>query len=95
MEATTFRKVTKDLGTGTESERVKIRLMVAVEAVEYDPEGALRCAVCAALCVWVCVWVCGWVRGLWVGDEGGAWDAWGGRVSCGVPPRLPPVSGVW
>ena len=48
VEATTFRKVTKDLGTGTESERVKIRLMVAVEAVEYDAEGA---------CGWVWVWV--------------------------------------
>ena len=39
VEATTFRKVQKDLGTGSESERVKLKLMVAVEGVEYDAEG--------------------------------------------------------
>lgn len=39
VEATTFRKVQRDTGTGGESEKVKLRLMVAVEAVEYDAEG--------------------------------------------------------
>ncbi|EFN59828.1 hypothetical protein CHLNCDRAFT_29371 [Chlorella variabilis] len=39
VEATTFRKVQKDLGTGSESERVKLKLMVAVQGVEYDAEG--------------------------------------------------------
>ena len=39
LEATTFRKVQKETGTGSESERVKLRLMVTVEGVEYDAEG--------------------------------------------------------
>lgn len=39
VEATTFRKVQRDTGTGAESERVKLRLMIAVEGVEYDAEG--------------------------------------------------------
>lgn len=39
VEATTFRKVQKDGGTGAESERVKLKLMVRVEGVEYDAEG--------------------------------------------------------
>lgn len=39
VEATTFRKVQKDVGAGSESERVKLKLMIAVEAVEYDAEG--------------------------------------------------------
>jgi protein pelota len=39
VEATTFRKVAKDTGTGAESERVKIKLRIKVEAVDFDPEG--------------------------------------------------------
>ncbi|KAL4422403.1 hypothetical protein ABPG75_008600 [Micractinium tetrahymenae] len=39
VEATTFRKVLRDTGTGGESERVKLKLMIRVEAVEYDAEG--------------------------------------------------------
>ncbi|PRW60647.1 PELOTA 1 isoform X1 [Chlorella sorokiniana] len=39
VEATTFRKVQTDRGTGSESERVKLKLMVRVEGVEYDAEG--------------------------------------------------------
>jgi hypothetical protein len=36
--------VQKDTGTGSESERVKLRLMVSVEGVEYDAEGGwARC----------------------------------------------------
>lgn len=34
-------QVQTDRGTGSESERVKLKLMVRVEAVEYDAEGAL------------------------------------------------------
>jgi len=32
-------QVQTDRGTGSESERVKLKLMVRVEAVEYDAEG--------------------------------------------------------
>jgi hypothetical protein len=39
VEATTFRKVQRDTGTGGESEKVKLKLLVVVEAVEYDAEG--------------------------------------------------------
>jgi hypothetical protein len=39
ITATTFRKVTRDTGVGAESERVKIKLTIKVEAVEFDPEG--------------------------------------------------------
>lgn len=35
-------QVQTDRGTGSESERVKLKLMVRVEAVEYDAEGELR-----------------------------------------------------
>lgn len=39
VTATTFRKVQRDLGAGTESERVKLKLTIAVESVDFDPEG--------------------------------------------------------
>ncbi len=39
VTATTFRKVAKDTGTGAESERVKMKLTIKVEGVEFDPEG--------------------------------------------------------
>ena len=48
LEANTFRKVQKDTGTGSESERVKLRLMVSVEGVEYDAEGGCAAERCAA-----------------------------------------------
>lgn len=44
VTATTFRKVAKDSGTGAESERVKVKLTVAVEGVEFDPEGGRAAA---------------------------------------------------
>ena len=39
VEATTFRKVQRDSGVGGDSERVKLRLQIVVEQVEYDAEG--------------------------------------------------------
>lgn len=42
VTGTTFRKVAKDSGTGAESERVKLRLTIQVEGVEFDPEGERR-----------------------------------------------------
>jgi protein pelota len=41
VTGTTFRKVAKESGTGAESERVKIKLTIQVEGVEFDPEGML------------------------------------------------------
>lgn len=41
VTATTFRKVSKDTGIGADSERVKLKLTVAVEAVEFDPDGGV------------------------------------------------------
>lgn len=41
VTATTLRKVAREGGgTGAESERVRIKLTVAVEGVDFDPEGA-------------------------------------------------------
>lgn len=40
VTATTFRKVQRDAGTGADSERVKVKITLAVEGVEFDPEGA-------------------------------------------------------
>lgn len=40
VTATTFRKVSRDTGASSDSERVRLRLTVAVEGVEYDAEGA-------------------------------------------------------
>lgn len=39
VTATTFRKV--EVGMNAERERVKIKLQVKVEAVDFDPEGEL------------------------------------------------------
>ena len=39
VTATTFRKIAKDSGTSVESERVKIKLTIKVEGIEFDPEG--------------------------------------------------------
>lgn len=39
VTATTFRKVQKDTGAGSESERVKLKITVRVEAVDFDPDG--------------------------------------------------------
>lgn len=40
VTATTFRKVSRDAGVSSESERVKLKLTVQVENIEYDAEGA-------------------------------------------------------
>lgn len=34
-----FRKITKESGVGAESERIKLKLTVEVEGVEFDAEG--------------------------------------------------------
>ena len=39
MTATTFRKVARDNGMGSDSERVKLKLTVQVEGIEYDAAG--------------------------------------------------------
>ena len=50
VTATTFRKVSKETGTGAESERIKIKLTVEVEAIEFDAEGVcLSCMLLAPL----------------------------------------------
>mmetsp|Transcript_13567 Transcript_13567/g.23825 ORF Transcript_13567/g.23825 Transcript_13567/m.23825 type:complete len:383 (-) Transcript_13567:665-1813(-) len=41
VTSTTFRKVARDTGTSTDSERVKIRLTVDVESVDFDAEGGV------------------------------------------------------
>lgn len=41
VTATTFRKIARDSGAGSESERVRIKLTVQVEGVDFDPEGEL------------------------------------------------------
>lgn len=41
VTATTFRKVAKDTGTGADSERIKLKLTILVEGVEFDPEGGV------------------------------------------------------
>ena len=40
VTAVTFRKVAVYGAGGGESERVKIKLTIAVEAVDFDPEGS-------------------------------------------------------
>lgn len=40
VTATTFRKVARDSGAGSESEKVRLRLTIAIEGVDFDPEGA-------------------------------------------------------
>jgi len=39
VTATTFRKIARDSGAGSESERIKLKLSVQVEGIEYDGEG--------------------------------------------------------
>jgi hypothetical protein len=43
VTATTFRKISKDAAAGSESERIKLKLMVKVEGIEFDPEGRSHC----------------------------------------------------
>lgn len=51
VAATTYRKVQRDTGMGTDSERIKLRLMIQVEDIDYDAAG-----VCG-------VWGVGWGSG--------------------------------
>lgn len=52
VTATTFRKVARDSGAGSESEKVRLRLTIAVEGVDFDPEGARgACRQCACCCM--------------------------------------------
>ena len=39
VTAVTFRKIAVHGAGGSESERVKIKLTISVEAVDFDPEG--------------------------------------------------------
>lgn len=39
VTATTYRKVSKDTGNATQTEKIKLRLTVEIEAVDYDSEG--------------------------------------------------------
>ncbi|KAK9845401.1 hypothetical protein WJX81_005613 [Elliptochloris bilobata] len=39
VTATTFRKVARESGADSESEKVRLRLTIAVETVDFDPEG--------------------------------------------------------
>ena len=55
VTATTFRKVARDSGAGSESEKVRLRLTIAVEGVDFDPEGAHRACVGSACC-WMQCW---------------------------------------
>lgn len=48
ITATTFRKIQRDSGVGAESEKIKLTLSIAVEDVDFDPQGVLCCA-CYAL----------------------------------------------
>ncbi len=41
----TFRKVAVHGAGGSESERVKIKLAISVEAVDFDPEGHARISI--------------------------------------------------
>lgn len=40
VTATTFRKVQRDVGAGSESERVRMKLAILVESIDFDAEGA-------------------------------------------------------
>jgi stalled ribosome rescue protein Dom34 len=46
VTATTFRKVSKDAGAGGESERIKLKLTVKVEGIEFDPDGECKRQTC-------------------------------------------------
>jgi protein pelota len=39
VTTSTFRKIARDSGAGSQSERVRIKLTVQVEKVDFDPEG--------------------------------------------------------
>jgi hypothetical protein len=39
VTATTFRKVSRDAAAGSESERIKLRLTIQIEGIEFDPDG--------------------------------------------------------
>jgi protein pelota len=41
ITATTFRKVSRDGGTGADSERVKLKLTITIEGIDYDAAGAV------------------------------------------------------
>lgn len=45
VTATTFRKIQRESGVGAESEKVKLTLTIAVEDVDFDPQG-----VCVPTC---------------------------------------------
>mmetsp|Transcript_3525 Transcript_3525/g.8391 ORF Transcript_3525/g.8391 Transcript_3525/m.8391 type:complete len:219 (-) Transcript_3525:969-1625(-) len=40
LTATTFRKVSREKGNSVETERVKVKLSLEVDSVDFDPEGA-------------------------------------------------------
>ena len=42
VTGTTFRKISKDTGVGADSERVKIKLTIEVEGVDFDAEGEVQ-----------------------------------------------------
>ena len=42
VTATTFRKIAKDSGVGADSERIKLKLTIEVEGIEFDAEGERR-----------------------------------------------------
>ena len=43
VTATTFRKIQRESGAGQESEKVKLKLSIRVEAIDFDPEGVAPC----------------------------------------------------
>jgi eRF1 domain 1 len=43
VTATTFRKIQRESGAGQESEKVKLKLSIRVEAIDFDPEGIAPC----------------------------------------------------
>lgn len=40
VTATTFRKIQRESGAGQESEKVKLKLSIRVDTIDFDPEGA-------------------------------------------------------
>ncbi len=47
VTATTFRKVQRESGAGQESEKVKLKLGIVVDSIEFDPEGVSAADFCA------------------------------------------------
>ena len=39
VTATTFRKIQRESGAGQESEKIKLKLSIRVETIDFDPEG--------------------------------------------------------